>query len=189
MATLFPKQKFDGILALVGGFALHLTLGTLYCFGNMSTYMTSYLRKHVNNDLTYSDLIWIPTLSTMSQGLFMTLSGHLEERVGVRYTVLIGSSIMTAGVYLTSFAIRCVCLNVFLSVDKKITCTDSRFSTILTTITYGFMFGLGTALAYVPPLTAAMRWFPRKKGLVNGVIVGGFGLGAFVFNQVCLAVL
>merc|ERR1719367_1381557 len=94
----------------------------------------------------------------------MTFSGHLEERVGVRYTVLIGSSIMTAGVYLTSFTIR--------------------YSTILTTITYGFMFGLGTALAYVPPLTAAMRWFPRKKGLVNGVIVGGFGLGAFIFNFV-----
>lgn len=29
-----------------------------------------------------------------------------------------------------------------------------------------------------------MRWFPRQKGLVNGVIVGGFGLGAFVFNQI-----
>ena len=50
------------------------------------------------------------------------------------------------------------------------------------------MFGLGTALAYVPPLSAAMRWFPRKKGLVNGIIVGGFGLGAFVFNQVCFVV-
>ena len=31
----------------MGGFLLHLTLGTLYCFGNMNTYMTSYLRTHV----------------------------------------------------------------------------------------------------------------------------------------------
>ena len=108
MASLFPKQKFDGFLALMGGFALHLTLGTLYCFGNMSTYMTSYLRKHVNSELTYSDVIWIPTLSTMSQGAFMTLSGHLEERVGVRFTLLIGSAIMTSGVYLSAFTIRCV---------------------------------------------------------------------------------
>ena len=46
------------------------------------------------------------------------------------------------------------------------------------------MFGLGTALAYPVPLSVAMRWFPRQKGLVNGVIVGGFGLGAFIFNQV-----
>ena len=34
-------------LAILGGFLLHLTLGTLYCFGNMNTYMTSYLRTHV----------------------------------------------------------------------------------------------------------------------------------------------
>ena len=113
MANLFPRQKFDGLLALFGGFVLHLTLGTLYSFGNMITYMTSYLRKHVNSDITYSDLIWIPTLSTMSQGAFMTLSGHLEERVGVRYTLLIGSSIMTSGVYLSAFTIRCARLFVF----------------------------------------------------------------------------
>ena len=29
-----------------------------------------------------------------------------------------------------------------------------------------------------------MRWYPRKKGLVNGIIVGGFGMGAFIFNTV-----
>ena len=46
------------------------------------------------------------------------------------------------------------------------------------------MFGLGTALAYAPPMGVAMRWFPKQKGLVNGVIVGGFGAGAFIFNQV-----
>jgi len=46
------------------------------------------------------------------------------------------------------------------------------------------MFGLGIALAYAPPMAVAMRWFPNKKGLVNGIIVGGFGLGAFIFNFV-----
>ena len=54
----------------------------------------------------------------------------------------------------------------------------------LTTLTYGFMFGVGIALAYAPPMGVAMKWYPRKKGLVNGIIVGGFGMGAFVFNTV-----
>ena len=67
MPSLFPTHKVDGIMTLIGGFALHLTLGTLYCFGNMNTYMTSYLRKHANPDITYSDMIWIPTLSTIGQ--------------------------------------------------------------------------------------------------------------------------
>ncbi len=163
-ATLTPSQKFDGALALVGGFFLHLTLGTLYCFGNMNTYMTSYLRKHVHPDLAYSDMVWIPTLATVGQGVFMTFSGHLEERIGVRFTVILGSTIMTLGVYLTAATVQ--------------------VSVFLTVVTYGLMFGVGIALAYAPPLGVAMRWFPRHKGLVNGVIVGGFGAGAFVFNQV-----
>merc|ERR1719471_539341 len=54
----------------------------------------------------------------------------------------------------------------------------------LTTLTYGFMFGVGIALAYAPPMGVAMAWYPRKKGLVNGIIVGGFGMGAFIFNTV-----
>ena len=41
------RSRWAGVLAILGGFLLHLTLGTLYCFGNMNTYMTSYLRTHV----------------------------------------------------------------------------------------------------------------------------------------------
>ena len=114
--------------------------------------------------MRYSDAIWIPTLATLGQGLFMTLSGHLEERIGVRMTVLLGSTFMSSGVFLTYFTIQ--------------------HSLFATTITYGLMFGFGTALAYAPPMAVAMKWFPRKKGLVNGIIVGGFGMGAFVFNTV-----
>jgi len=160
------NSQVGGIFAIIGGFILHLTLGTLYCFGNMNTYMTSYLRTHVEGQehRLYSDAIWIPTLATLGQGLFMTLSGHLEERIGVRMTIMLGSTFMTSGVFLTYFTIQ--------------------YSMALTTLTYGFMFGFGTALAYAPPMAVAMKWFPKKKGLVNGIIVGGFGMGAFIFNTV-----
>ena len=43
--------QVGGYLSLMGGFLLHLTLGTLYCFGNMNTYMTSYLRTHVKGQV------------------------------------------------------------------------------------------------------------------------------------------
>ena len=81
-----------GVLSIIGGFLLHLTLGSLYCFGNMNTYMTSYLRTHVpgQEHKLYSDAIWIPTLATLGQGTFMTFAGHLEERIGVRATILLG---------------------------------------------------------------------------------------------------
>ena len=76
---------------------------------------------------------------------------------------------MSSGVFLTYFTIQ--------------------HSIWLTTLTYGFMFGLGIALAYAPPMAVAMRWFPKQKGLVNGFIVGGFGMGAFMFNQIQTAYL
>ena len=131
----------------------------------------------------------------------MTFSGHFEERIGVRFTIALGCSIMVIGVLLTSIAVR--------------------LSVVLTAITYGCFFGLGLALAYAPPLGVAMKWFPKSKGLVNGIIgniflnmlddldqillifrvnqtinnqllnltVGGFGLGAFIFNQIQTAYL
>ncbi len=38
------KIPLRGVLALFGGFLIQLTLGSFYSFGNMSTYMTSYMR-------------------------------------------------------------------------------------------------------------------------------------------------
>ena len=105
-------EKIDGVLSLIGGFCLHLTLGTLYCFGNLNTYMTSYLRKYVHPGIEYSDMIWIPCLATISQGTFMTYSGHLEELIGIRWTIITGATIMSAGVLLTSISIR-VCIVYF----------------------------------------------------------------------------
>ncbi|KAK0059761.1 oxalate:formate antiporter-like isoform X1, partial [Biomphalaria pfeifferi] len=54
----------------------------------------------------------------------------------------------------------------------------------LTIITYGAVFGFGIGIAYAIPLACCMRWFPERKGLVNGLVVAGFGGGAFIFNQV-----
>ena len=33
-----------GVLALIGGFLIQLSLGSFYSFGNMMTYLTSYMR-------------------------------------------------------------------------------------------------------------------------------------------------
>ncbi len=76
-----------------------------------------------------------------------------------------------------------------MSFGVMLTSISIKFSVVATAITYGTLFGLGTALSYAPPLGVAMKWFPKSKGLVNGIIVGGFGLGAFIFNQIQAAYL
>lgn len=51
-------------------------------------------------------------------------------------------------------------------------------------LTYGVIGGIGAGIAYVTPLAMVTKWFPDKKGLASGLVVGGFGLGAFGYNQI-----
>ncbi len=52
---------------------------------------------------------------------------------------------------------------------------------------YGVAGGLGLGLGYVTPVAAVTKWFPDRRGLGSGLVVGGFGLGAFAYAQVVRA--
>ena len=47
--------------------------------------------------------------------------------------------------------------------------------------TFGVVGGLGLGLGYVTPVAAVTKWFPDKRGLGSGLVVMGFGLGAFFY--------
>ena len=55
-------------------------------------------------------------------------------------------------------------------------------------LSYGVVGGLGLGLAYVTPVAAVTKWFPDRRGLGSGMVVMGFGLGAFVYNGIVKAV-
>ncbi len=48
----------------------------------------------------------------------------------------------------------------------------------------GILGGIGVGIAYVVPIAVGVRWFPRRKGLVTGLAVAGFGGGAAAIGQV-----
>lgn len=45
-------------------------------------------------------------------------------------------------------------------------------------------YGIANGLTYVVPLHICWQYFPKREGLVSGIIVGGFGLGGFIFSLV-----
>ncbi len=51
-------------------------------------------------------------------------------------------------------------------------------------LTYGVIGGFGNGMAYVTPVAMVTKWFPDRRGLGSGMVVMGFGLGAFVYNQI-----
>ncbi|PAA93643.1 hypothetical protein BOX15_Mlig000477g2, partial [Macrostomum lignano] len=155
---------WKGIGAVIGGFLIHFTLGTLYTFGNMSPYVVSYMRLHSHSKwIGYPDATWIFGLSIFGQGASMAFGGLIEKRIGARLTALLGSWIMSLGVLLSYFAVK------------------SHLGLLV--VTYGLLFGVGTGIAYAVAIAASMSWFPSRRGLVGGIVVAGFGGGSLVFDQ------
>ncbi|TPP63478.1 Oxalate:formate antiporter [Fasciola gigantica] len=50
--------------------------------------------------------------------------------------------------------------------------------------TYGVLQGFGFGLAYAVIIAVAAMWFPKRRGLIVGLIVGGFGAGSLIFTPI-----
>lgn len=51
-------------------------------------------------------------------------------------------------------------------------------------LTYGLLGGLGLGLGYITPVATVTKWFPDKRGVGSGMVVMGFGLGAFFYSNI-----
>jgi OFA family oxalate/formate antiporter-like MFS transporter len=47
---------------------------------------------------------------------------------------------------------------------------------------YAGMNGIGCGMCYFVPLVCAWEYFPHKKGLMTGIIIGAYGFGSFFFS-------
>ena len=47
-------------------------------------------------------------------------------------------------------------------------------------------FGVCNGITYLIPLHHSWLWFPDRPGLISGIIVSGFGIGTFAFNELCI---
>ncbi len=48
---------------------------------------------------------------------------------------------------------------------------------------YGILGGIGNGMSYMIPLVCTWEYFPKRRGLVTGIIVSGYGLGSFISAQ------
>lgn len=145
---------------------MHLVLGTLYLFANMTTAVTSHLRRF-DPSITYQKTLLCFATALGAQGCTMLVGGLLEKRYGARKTVLFGGYILVLGTLLASTATSLAELIVY----------------------NGIMFGIGLGICYSAPITCACKFLPNRKGTVTGSIVAGFGLGAFIFGLVSTSLL
>jgi len=54
---------------------------------------------------------------------------------------------------------------------------------------FGAVQGIGASILYVLPIKICWEYFPNRKGVVSGIIIGVFGLGGFSFNLISSALI
>ena len=173
--------KIGGYFALFGGALLQFTLGSIFCFGNLSPYIASYFTHNDYMNITkykqdtfdiestynnyVSQINWVLFVALAIEVVFILFGGNIEIIIGPPKTLIMSSILMTLGFGLTYFALI-------------------NHSFLLLMVTYGIIFGIGTGIGYPVSVVVLMKWFPKRKGVVCGFNSAVFGAGVFVFDAI-----
>lgn len=165
---------FRGVLVVIGGFIVHLALGSVTTFGNMAPYIQAYVTNQTYTaDLKPGVITWIYASIYVGLGVFNILGGWLVKKIGPRWITLIGGWTMSLGVGLTYFSLQ----------------APRPLPFPFTLFTYGIMQGAGVGTAYIGPISAAMKWMPQCKGIASGIITVGYGLSPLLFDMIQTALI
>lgn len=150
------KRNRERLFILIGAVLMQFSIGAIYSWSLFNNAIHHQFGWNIDEILiTYSLIIYIFALTTV-------ISGRLLDRFGPRFIGSIGAILYGVGVILTSRA-------------------DSLYEFY---IFYGVIAGIGVGLVYVCPLTTCIKWFPNKKGLATGIVIGAFGLGSLIFKPI-----
>lgn len=141
------------------GTLLQLCLGTVYAW----SYFQSLLVKSYR--WTYTDTAWAFSILIFVLGISAAWAGVNLPKYGPRKLALIGAILFCVSYALGGLALYWKSIPFFY-------------------FGYSVIGGIGIGLGYVTPVSTVARWFPDKKGLVTGVVVMGFGIGAFAMSKV-----
>lgn len=162
--------NWAGIAAVCAGMMLHIVLGTLYCWGNFNSYTPAHMKNFDGSfdpaQSSTADTLQVMPLTLSFQALSMPVGTLLHARYGPVLSSLLSSVLVSAGLILASFT----------------------SSLGLFTLCYAGVFGCGIGIGYTQPLVTGFKHFPNSKGTISGLILGAFGLGGFIFNNIGTAI-
>src|SRR6267142_359773 len=146
---------------VIGGILMNLALGSLYAW----SVFVAPLEKEFGWTRTQTSRTF--TVAVVCFALTFIFAGRLQDKKGPRICALLGSVLVSAGFLLSSFTTSLVALYVF----------------------FGVIVGVGNGFGYATPSPVGSKWFPDKRGLVVGLMVGGYGGGSAIFGPIATALI
>lgn len=164
--------KKKAVRVLIAGIISNFSVGILYTWSNLKDALqyTSKVTGFQDNTLAIdsadrmysawgqSDLALPYGIGGFTSALIVVFAGAWQDKIGPTKVILIGVLMTGLGTILCSFLTN---------------------SPMLFTFVFAMIVGNGIGFVYACPRAAAMKWYhPSKKGMINGLVVAGFGLGA-----------
>ena len=143
---------------------VQVCLGTVYAWSFFQTILVRQV------GWTFTQTAWAFSITIFSLGVAAAWAGQALPKYGPRRLALIGSAMFAGGYVIAGWALNLDSIPLFY-------------------LGYGVIGGAGIGLGYVTPVATVAKWFPDKKGLVTGIVVMGFGVGALLLSKVLAPVL
>ena len=146
---------------IIGGVLMNLALGVIYAW---SVFVAPFEEQF---QWTRTEVSVVFTIAILSVGSWFVVAGFLQDRFGPRRVAAAGGILYALGFFLASY-------------------TDSL---IWLYITFGAIAGAGNGFGYAIPIPVCSKWFPDRRGLAVGLVVGGYGAGSGVYGPLAREVL
>ncbi len=150
------------LIALAGTISM-ICLGTVYSW---SLFTQPLIASFGWSNTTTT---WAFALAILFLGIGAIIGGRWQDRAGPRPVAITGLVLWGVGNILAGLG-------------------TAQLGAWWIYVTYGVIGGLGLGLGYVTPVAAVTKWFPDKRGFGSGMVVMGFGLGAFFYNNILKAI-
>ncbi len=145
----------------LAGVIVMILIGTAYAWSNF----TQPLIAGFGWSSTEASLVF--GLAIFFLGLGAVFGGRWQDRVGPRNVTITGVVLWGIGNLLAGIG---------------------PHNVLWWDLTYGVIGGFGNGMAYITPVATVTKWFPDKRGLASGMVVMGFGLGAFFYGFILKAI-
>ncbi len=164
-------QKVPGKAWVVtfAGMAVNLCLGILYAWSVWANALINVKNAGqpmtgINEGWTYLTNAEAATpfsLCVIIFALFMIPGGRIQDKYGPKVGATLGGLCLAAG---------CIISGLMRSYTGLI-------------LGFGILGGIGMGIGYAAPTPAALKWFgPHKRGLIAGLVVGGYGGAALYIS-------
>jgi MFS transporter, OFA family, oxalate/formate antiporter len=148
-------------LPVLGGVLMNLALGSLYAWS------VFVLPLEQEFGWRRADTSWVYTIAVVSFALTFIAAGRLQDLKGPKICAYLGGVLVSLGFFLASYTTSLTTLYIF----------------------FGVIVGVGNGFGYSTPTPVGSKWFPDKRGLVVGLMVGGYGGGQAIFGTLASSML